>query len=585
MRRRWLSRVTGSWATRLRLVTGLVLMAYATTHLLNHTLGLISLDALAAGRRIFAGFWMLPPVLGLTILAFLVHAALGLARLWQRTTWRMPFWEALQLLLGLAIPMLGALHVMGTLIIDRCCDVETSYVFVLRGLWPDLAWRQVVFLLAVWLHGCIGIHYWLRLKPGYRRIQRWLVLPAVLIPTLSLLGFVDGARAVVTRAALEPDWLPQLARDERWPDAALAAWVYAVEDWIVLGFAALVIGILVIDLLRAALTYRRNRVRVAYDGGRTITLRRGTTLLDASRAAAIPHAAVCGGRGRCSTCRVRVTQGAEAQPPPSEAERRVLDRIGAERDVRLACQLRPVHDLAVTTLMQADTDTLGALRKMDPSQGSEREIAVMFADLRDFTRLSETRLPYDVVFILNRYFTVMGAAIEGEGGHVDKFVGDGIMALFGLEKGPAEGARSALAAAAAMAEALVTLNAELAHELKVPLRMGIGIHAGPTIVGELGYRRAVSLTAIGDTVNTASRLEAMTKELAAQLVVSAHLVELAAVELPTARPAEVEVRGRRAGLPVLAFADAREAWPASELAMPMATGLRGILARWARRHA
>jgi adenylate cyclase len=288
------------------------------------------------------------------------------------------------------------------------------------------------------------------------------------------------------------------------------------------------------------------------------------TLLDASRVAGIPHAAVCGGRGRCSTCRVRVTQGLEAQPPPSEAERRVLERIGAEGDVRLACQLRPTHDLAVTTLMQADTDALGALRKMDPSQGSEREIAVMFADLRDFTRLSETRLPYDVVFLLNRYFTVMGSAIEGEGGHVDKFVGDGIMALFGLEKGPVEGARSALAAAAAMGEALVTLNAELTHELKAPLRMGIGIHAGPTIVGELGYRRAASLTAIGDTVNTASRLEAMTKELSAQLVVSAHLVELAAVELPAARPAEVELRGRRARMPVLAFTDARDAWPAAD---------------------
>jgi adenylate cyclase len=306
-------------------------------------------------------------------------------------------------------------------------------------------------------------------------------------------------------------------------------------------------------------------------------MRRGMTLLDASRAAGVPHAAVCGGRGRCSTCRVRVTRGLESQPPARAAERRVLERIGAEGDVRLACQLHPTHDLSVSTLMPADAEALRALRRMDPSQGSEREIAVMFADLRDFTRLSETRLPYDVVFLLNRYFTVMGAAIEAEGGHVDKFVGDGIMALFGLEKGPVEGARSALAAAAAMSEALAALNVELAHELRAPLRMGIGLHAGPTIVGELGYRRAMSLTAIGDTVNTASRLEALTKDLGAQLVVSDQLIELAGVELPGGRRAEADLRGRRATLPVRAFDDARDVWPAPDAPVAAAAGWRRVL--------
>ncbi|HMR29997.1 MAG TPA: adenylate/guanylate cyclase domain-containing protein [Geminicoccaceae bacterium] len=538
-------------------------MTYATTHLLNHTLGLVSLDALVAGRHVFAFLWLSPPVTAILVAAFFVHLVLGLARLWQRTTWRMPFWEAIQLVLGLAIPLLGALHIMGTFVIERCCGVRGSYVFVLAGLWPDQAWRQTAFLLAVWIHGCIGIHYWLRLRPGYRRAQRWLVLPAVLLPCLALLGFVDGGRAVLARAALDPGWLPGLARLDNWPDTATVAWAYATEDRIVWALAALIAGIVLVDLLRGALTRRRNRVRVTYDGGRVVTFRRGTPLLEVSRAAGIAHAAVCGGRGRCSTCRVRVTRGLEDQTPPSPAERRVLERIGAEADVRLACQLRPTRDLAVTMLMQPDTNALGALRRMDPNQGSEREIAVMFADLRDFTRLSETRLPYDVVFILNRYFTVMGAAIEREGGHVDKFVGDGIMALFGLEKGAGEGARASLAAASAMGEALAALNDELAHELKVPLRMGIGIHAGPTIVGELGYRRAVSLTAIGDTVNTASRLETLSKELSAQLVISAHLAELAGVDLPAARPAEAELRGRRARLPVLAFTDARDAWPAA----------------------
>ena len=105
------------------------------------------------------------------------------------------------------------------------------------------------------------------------------------------------------------------------------------------------------------------------------------------------------------------------------------------------------------------------------------------------------------------------------------------MALFGIDREPAEACRAALAGARAMALALDELNRELAHDLREPLRIGIGLHAGPVILGEMGYRRATSLTAIGDPVNVASRLEALTKELGAQLVVSAALAERAGVDL------------------------------------------------------
>src|SRR5690606_12379662 len=110
--------------------------------------------------------------------------------------------------------------------------------------------------------------------------------------------------------------------------------------------------------------------------------------------------------------------------------------------------------------------------------------------------------PYDVVFVINQYFGAMGRAIESSGGRLDKFIGDGVMALFGVERGLEAGCRDAVAAARAMAEALRQLNQHLRHDLREPLRMGIGIHAGPAIVGEMGYRAATSLTAIGDAVNT-----------------------------------------------------------------------------------
>jgi adenylate cyclase len=195
--------------------------------------------------------------------------------------------------------------------------------------------------------------------------------------------------------------------------------------------------------------------------------------------------------------------------------------------------------------------------QVNPGQGVEREVAVLFADLRAFTRMAEGRLPYDVVFVLNQYFEAMGQAIEEQGGRVDKFIGDGIMALFGVDREPVTACREALAATRAMALALERLNQHLAHDLSEPLRIGIGLHAGPVILGEMGYRRATSLTAVGDTVNVAARLEALTKDFEAQLVVSARLAESAGVDLSAAELREIEIRGRRRPLRVRLLADAR----------------------------
>ena len=144
-------------------------------------------------------------------------------------------------------------------------------------------------------------------------------------------------------------------------------------------------------------------------------------------------------------------------------------------------------------------------RRVDIAHGQQREIAILFADIRGFTALSEGRLPFDVVFILNRYFTAIGRAVETAGGRIDKFLGDGVMALFEVEGSARDGCRAALAAARAMSEHMDELNASLVGEIDRPLRIGIGVHAGPIIIGDMGYGAASSLTAIGDAVNTASR--------------------------------------------------------------------------------
>ncbi|MGE0256506.1 MAG: adenylate/guanylate cyclase domain-containing protein [Alphaproteobacteria bacterium] len=535
------------------------MFAFVVTHLLNHALGLISLDAMEAGRRWFLLLWRNPPAEQLFMASVAIHVALAYWAIYRRRQLlRIPPGEALQLLLGLAVPPLLVSHVLGTRIAASAYGTEDAYSYVLLSLWvddPNFGARQVAATLVVWGHACIGLYFWLRLKPWYRTCAPYLFGGALLLPVMALLGYVAGGREVA-RLAAEPGWRGELRFDLRLPDAEEVGALLQVQD-VTLAFLAAMLAItLGARAIRLAVERRRGIVRVRFPGGRTVEAPPGTSILESSWLAGLPHASVCGGRGRCSTCRVRINDGVAHLPPMSDAERRVLERIKAAPNVRLACQARPTGDVAVTPLLPPQAGPATGFRQVTASQGQEREIAVLFADIRGFTALSEKKLPYDVVFILNRYFRSMGEAIESAGGRVDKFIGDGIMALFGTDRPAGTACADALAAARAMAAGLDDLNRLLAHDLPEPLRIGIGIHAGPAIVGEMGYGAAVSLTAIGDTVNTASRLETMTKEFSAQLVVSAHVAELAGVDLSGQPVREVAVRGREAALVVHVVADA-----------------------------
>jgi adenylate cyclase len=525
-------------------------VGFAASHLANHALGLHSLDLMEAGRSLFLAVWRAPGLEWAVLAALILHPLLGLARLWQRRTLDMPPIELVQLALGLLIPTLLTLHLLGTGVAHRLLGIEDSYAFLLGLIWPDGMARQSLLLLLVWLHGCIGLHLWLRLRPAYPRWLPGLAALAALLPTLAALGTVAAGRELAALRAVDPSAGGRLVplADQPWSQTR-AFLVGPLEGWIVAGWLGLAAAVLLGRLVRAALA-RRGRIAITWDGGRAARVPPGLTLLEASRVAGVPHASVCGGRGRCSTCRVRVVAGLDALPPAAAIEARLLERIGAPAEVRLACQIRPRAPLAVVRLVPPAAAAAAVRRPMDPDQGREREIAVLFADLRGFTRLAERRLPYDVVFVLNRFVAVAGAAIERAGGRLDKVMGDGIMALFGLDDGPEEAARRALDAARGIGRGLAGLNAELASELGAPLRIGIGLHAGPAIVGELGYGRSAHLTAIGDTVNVASRLESLTKDLGVELVVSEDLLARAGCPLEAAERRLVELRGRAEGLAV-----------------------------------
>lgn len=544
---------------QVRLGAGLVLFTYLTTHFLNHSLGLVSLDAMEAGRGWFLRLWRNGAGTLALYTALTVHLLLGYWALYRRRTLRMPAWEATQLILGLTIPLLLVQHVVGTRLAHTVAGTEDRYTLVVLVLWhldPQAGLRQSVALVVAWLHGCIGLHFWLRLRPGYRRAFGAVYSGLLLLPVLALLGFAEAGREI-TRLARDPTFAPGVLAVANRPSPEQRAVLGRVSSsvfWGHLGVIALILA------ARAARERRRRRegVRVIYPQGREVLVAPGFTILEASRFAAIPHASVCGGRGRCSTCRVRVIRGEEHLPAATAEELRVLGRVGAPAHVRLACQVRPRRDLAIVPLVPAGAGPSEAPGNgAEHREGQEATIAVLFADLRGFTRLAERKLPYDVVFILNRYFEAVGGAITDAGGIVNQFTGDGVMALFGVDGGPEAGSRQAVRAAAAMVARVQELSRTLADDLGGALRLGIGIHCGPAVVGQMGYAATTYLTAVGDTVHVAARLEALTKEYACELVLSEEVVTRAGLDVVDFARHELTVRNREAPLAVFVVPHAR----------------------------
>ncbi len=547
---------------RLRLWSGYVLFIYVVTHLLNHALGLISLRVLEAGRHWFAAIWSNP--VGLTALygAMLVHFLLALWSLYRRRALKLSRWEWAQWILGASIIPLGVIHVVGTRLAETLYDVQSGYPWVLgtliAGGWGGIL-RQFSLPLVVWMHACIGLHFALRLKPWYRGWLPLLYGLALLIPAASLAGAAVALRDVA-ELAQRPGFLEQLFEQARIPAPGQIADLYSIAAGLEYAALALLVAALAARPLRDLWERRAGVVRLDYGERRSVTQPAGRTILEMSRIAGIPHASVCGGRGRCSTCRVRIAgEDRQRLPPASPEEAKVLARIGAPANVRLACQLHPPPGhYRVTPLLPATAGPVEAYRRLPQAHGGEHYVAVLFADIRGFTTISEGKLPYDVVFLLNRYFRATGQAVEAAGGRLDKFIGDGVMAVFGLNQEPQIACRQALDAARRMALALDDLNEAMSGDLDAPLRIGIGLHAGPAIVGEMGYARAAQITAIGDTVNTASRLESMTKEFGVELVVSQELLDRAGIDLGDAPRHEVDIRGRQSRLAVRAVAKAAD---------------------------
>ena len=225
------------------------------------------------------------------------------------------------------------------------------------------------------------------------------------------------------------------------------------------------------------------------------------------------------------------------------------------KSVRLECQLKPASNVTVTPLLNSENE-FDVVGKAQELSGKEQETVVLFVDLRNFTKLSETTLPYDVVYILNKYYATCGQAIEANKGRLDKFTGDGIMAIFEADREAKKNCRNAVKAAADISSKIKQLSDELSSEFSVELTCGMGIHTGQSIVGMMGYGEAISRTAIGDNVNVASRLEQMTKNYNSELVISKLVADNAGLDLDSFTLESVEIRGRKEPLDIVSISKA-----------------------------
>jgi adenylate cyclase len=533
-----------SWSRDIRFASGCVLMVFATMHFLNHALGIFGIGVMEAAQEWRYWFWH--NWVGTVALygSLIVHPVFALLRVAQRRTFRMPGREVIQILLGVAIPLLLIDHIVSTRVQSVLFGQDESYHAVLRRLWPNLALSQSLLLLLVWTHGVIGLHFTFRARDAYMRWRDPFLLAAILVPLLALIGF-----SVAGREAQMMALPPELYTAQQIDMFNLnVTWAKRAFFGLIGGFAGFV-------MLRELRARALGAIAVRFVGHGVRRVVPGPTLLEIFRRFGIPHAALCGGRARCATCRVLVLDGADELPPPGPAEARLLRRISAGDHVRLACQIRPKRDLQVQILLAAKQRGAGPSGTIDPDDRvGKKGLTVMVADLRAFTAFSERQLPHELMNLLNRFYDEMSQAIAAHGGRIEAIYGDGLMAVFGLETTPARAGAAAIAAAGDMVRAVEALNREYAASLPLPLRIGIGIHGGQAIVGavenESMGRREIT---VGETVMIASQLEAATRRLLADIVVSAETVSATGRSYRDTVPHKISVKGRDKPMQVYGF--------------------------------
>ena len=540
---------------RARMYSGLVIFLYVTVHLVNHSMGLISLEVMEGLRQRVSAFNR-NIVVSLTLYgALLVHTLLGFHHLLTRRSFKMSAKDWTQLVTSFALPLVLLPHMFASGYTPRFKDAQTSYKVVLDGMLEDGGiYFMGLFVIFVWVHGIIGITSMIKFHPVYQKYKNAFLVVSWLLPILAVLGAVTASKELATDIENNKIIMEQVYAEAN-IGKELEAELMQTGDMLMVNYLFILLGVTLFVFVLHQVRKAFRKIKITYPNGKEVRVAKGTSILEASREHRIGHVSMCGGRGRCSTCRVRVMSDIETLPPRNGIESLVAERLSLQDNIRLACQLRPTSAVEVRPLVNAPVETL-TTEDRETLCGREEEIVVMFVDLRGFTAISEKLLPYDTVYLLNQYFKIAGEAIVQSGGRIDKFIGDGIMALFTDGSGVEENSKNALLAAGKLAEGIKELSTETSSDFGSDLKFGIGIHAGTSVVGAMGYGENITDTAIGDCVNVASRLEQLTKEEECQLIITSDLYQRSGLSLKASYEKNVTVKGKSDAFKISAFKDA-----------------------------
>ncbi|GLH75115.1 adenylate/guanylate cyclase domain-containing protein [Bradyrhizobium sp. SSBR45G] len=509
-------------------MSGLILFAFAAAHFLNHAVGLFSLEAMdevQEWRLVVTRSW---PGMIVLAAALLAHAVLAFTKTIQRGAWRLPAWELVQLLTGFAIPLLLLPHVIETHVAHALLGVQDGYLYALALIWPRAAWIQTALLLLVWLHGCIGLHHWLKFRSWYRLAQPLLIVLAIAVPLAALMGFMVSGRAVAALLA-DPAMAERMRQVTHWPGELDEKWLGLLQTSARIAVAALLVAGATIIVFRHIALLAAPKVAIAVAGGTTVQAAVGPTLLEMIRSNDIPHRSECGGRARCGLCRIRVEEGAQALPPPGHAERVMLAGLKAPENVRLACQIRPEGPLTITPLVVGG-GTLAQPAEHADLQGERRTVCLVAIRVRAFPAIAADRLASDLVFLINEIFGAIGGAVEASAGRIDRFLGDGVLAVFGEQQGADQGCRAALQAIRAIDIAMDRVNDRIAAEIGRPVELAMGAHVAETVVGQLRLGGTSQLAVLGLGAEWPARLAELAATRGWQLAMSARMAAAAGLD-------------------------------------------------------
>ena len=533
----------------LRLLSGAVLLTYIALHLANHALGLISLDVAEAGLSLAVIVWHSVPMTVVLYGAAATHVVLAISAIYERRTFRLPAAELLRIALGLWLPVMLIGHAITTRLEFELIDSPATYARIVSNLWASNAeWQHMGLLAPGWMHGCLGLHFVLARRPLWRRFRFVLFGAALLLPVLSALGFVEMGRQLARESHAA---YPGPVADAKTPshsfadtghDAAttMTRWRNGLL-WGYLGIIGCAFG------ARGArnLLERRQRglVTLTYPD-RLVRVPRGWSVLEASRAFHIGHASSCGGRARCSTCRIRITVGVDSCPPPNAEERATLEHIRADPDVRLACQLRPDNDISVVPLMRTDRPTY---RQAIPPVDADRDVVLLFCDFTNRVELERDHMAHDVLFVFTRYAERACSAIRAAGGTISYVAPDSICALFGLTGSLARASRQALSATIDIDQALQELNTGLDQRWGCKANIVVSMHAGHAALSHIGQGME-TIVAAGGALEIAQQLREMAARFGKAFAISSDVFSVAQASPPTGDAVVINHLGKEPAL-------------------------------------